>query len=266
MKSHNQNNKTAIITGAYGAIGKAIALALASSNSYNLTLVGRNKIKLENTVSEIINETKNTNIGYELVDLSIKSNIEEFAMEWEGPLHLLINNAATTPRHREETSAGIELQFATNVLGYMWMMEKMSKHMKDVYDSRIVNVASYWAGDLDIVDLEFKVRNYNNDTAYRQSKQADRMLTVVFAEKLKASRISVNSCHPGDVNSKLSNNLGYGGHESPARGAETPVWLALSDDMIGRTGGYYVNKKKSHCSFSSDDQSLKELYSKCQSY
>jgi len=40
------------------------------------------------------------------------------AAEWEGPLHVLVNNAGTTPRQRMETLEGIEMQFATNVLGY----------------------------------------------------------------------------------------------------------------------------------------------------
>jgi NAD(P)-dependent dehydrogenase (short-subunit alcohol dehydrogenase family) len=35
---------------------------------------------------------------------------------------VLINNAAVTPRTREETNEGIELQWATNVLGYFWMI------------------------------------------------------------------------------------------------------------------------------------------------
>jgi NAD(P)-dependent dehydrogenase (short-subunit alcohol dehydrogenase family) len=91
-----------------------------------------------------------------------------------------------------------------------------------------VNVASYWAGGLDLGDLEFKRRPYDNDQAYRQSKQADRMLSVAFAERLREHRVWVNACHPGDVRSRLSANLGFGGHETPEQGAATPVWLATA--------------------------------------
>jgi len=52
-----------------------------------------------------------------------------------------------------------------------------------------------------------------------------------FAKKFATEGITVNSCHPGDVNSKLSNELGFGGHESPVEGASTPVWLATSPDL-----------------------------------
>ena len=116
------------------------------------------------------------------MDLSSKKSIIDLASRWTGPLQLLINNAATTSRLRTETPEHIEMQFATNVLGYFRMTEHFMKFMKDQTDARIVNVASYWAGGLDMDDLEFKKREYDNDAAYRQSKQANRMLTVAFCK------------------------------------------------------------------------------------
>jgi retinol dehydrogenase-13 len=145
----------------------------------------------------------------------------KMADRWQGPVHVLVNNAAVTPGRRQLTPEGIELQFATNVLGYFWMIEAFTEQLKQSSPARIINVASYWAGGLDIHDLEFKHRPYDNNAAYRQSKQADRMLTVAFARRLRPFGITVNACHPGDVNSTLSNNLGFGGHESPDEGAST---------------------------------------------
>jgi retinol dehydrogenase-13 len=45
----------------------------------------------------------------------------------------------------------------------------------------------------------------------RISKQANRMLTVTFAKRLKPYGIAVDACPPGAVNSWLSNDLGFGG-------------------------------------------------------
>jgi NAD(P)-dependent dehydrogenase (short-subunit alcohol dehydrogenase family) len=130
----------------------------------------------------------------------------------------------------------------------------------------VVNVASYWAGDLDLDDLEFKRRPYNNNTAYRQSKQANRMLTVAFAERLHKHGVTVNACHPGDVSSNLSNNLGFGGHESPADGARTPAWLAT--DPIGQreTGKYFENMQMRRCRFAEDSGKVEALYQACLAY
>jgi retinol dehydrogenase-13 len=93
------------------------------------------------------------------------------------------------------------------------MTTAFQDHLARSAPARVVNVASYWAGGLDLEDLEFKRRRYDNDGAYRQSKQADRMLTVAFAERLERSHVTVNACHPGDLVSTLSRNLGFGGHQ-----------------------------------------------------
>jgi retinol dehydrogenase-13 len=158
------------------------------------------------------------------------------------------------------------MQFATNVMGYYWMISYFTPHLKKAGHSRIVNVASYWAGNLDLNDLEFRSRFYNNDTAYRQSKQADRMLTFAFAEKLKGTGITVNACHPGDVRSTLASNLGYGGHESPEQGAATPVWLATSEDVAHITGKYFEHLNESYCQFSTNTEAINKLFELCASY
>ena len=73
--------------------------------------------------------------------------------------------------------------------------------------------------------------------------------------------ITVNACHPGDVNSKLSNDLGYGGHESPDQGARTPVWLASDDAVAEVSGCYFERRAQVHCPFgaSADDQRTPDL-------
>jgi len=260
------NKRVVIVTGAYGEIGKAIAESIAKNHLYEVVLVGRNEKRLVDAVTEIQSNTLNKLTRYEVVDLSRKSSVEKLAAEWKGPLHVLVNNAGTTPRQRMETPEGIEMQFATNVLGYLWMISHMNKFMHNVDDARIVNVASYWAGGLNFDDLEFKHRFYNNDSAYRQSKQANRMLSTYISEKLAVDGIIVNACHPGEVNSKLSNDLSFGGHESPAQGAATPVWLATSYETAKFTGKYFEYIQQVPCKFSTDHKQMERLYKLCEGY
>lgn len=258
-------NRTAILTGAYGAIGKAIAEGLAKTR-LQLVLVGRDESKLMELEEELYNSTGNEFISHRAVDLSDKNAVETFANSWKGPLHLLVNNAATTPRDRQQTSSGIEMQFATNVLGYFWMMEFFYPYMLNQEDARIVNVASYWAGNLDINDLEFKKRPYDNDIAYRQSKQADRMLTAAFARKLAPENIAVLAAHPGDVRSKVSRNLGYGGSDSPEKGAETPLYCATDPALRGVTGKYFEHMEETFDPFVARQEAVKRLYEVCSGY
>ena len=261
-----KGNQVVLVTGATGAIGQAIARQLAMKETYTVVLLGRDEQKSRRAVAEIKRATGSDAVWYELADVSRKSSIQDLAARWPGQLDVLINNAAVTPRQRLETPEGIELQFATNVLGYVWLTEALAEHLKLSAPSRIVNIASYWAGGLDVNDLEFKRRRYNNNEAYRQSKQANRMLSTAYAERLRTDQIMVNSCHPGDVNSKLSNNLGFGGHESPDQGAETPVWLATSPVGASQTGKYFEREREVRCRFAADKTAVEALYEACLRY
>lgn len=256
----------ALVTGASGAIGKAIAERIAANHDYQVVLLCRDAQKGAAAVRDIQRRTDNPKVRYELVDVSRYSSIRALANRWQGPVDVLINNAAATPRDRQETPEGIELQWATNVLGYVWMIQAFRRNLERSSPSRVVNVASYWAGGLDLSDLEFKRRRYNNDLAYRQSKQANRMLTVTLAEELGSGGITVNACHPGDVNSTLSRNLGFGGHETPDEGARTPAWLATEATGRDTTGKYFEHMREVSCQFASDRHALASLYARCQSY
>ena len=263
---HSSASTVYLVTGATGAIGKAIARQLAAKPNAEVVLVCRNQSKAEQAVTEITTATRNPKVRFELADLSRHKDIQNLAKRWTGPLHVLINNAACTPRARQETPEGIEMQFATNVLGYFRLIEAFTDVLKASAPSRIVNVASYWAGGLSLDDLEFTRRRYDNDSAYRQSKQANRMLTVAFSDKLQAYGISVNACHPGDVNSTLSNDLGFGGHESPDQGAATPVWLATHSIGIETTGRYFEHKHEVDCGYNQNKQAINALYQACAAY
>ncbi len=260
------DRRTAMVTGANGAIGKAIALAIASDPGYRVVLLCRDEKRAVAAAQEVRARSGNREVTHALADLSRHASIRELAKTWRSALHVLVNNAAVTPRRREETPEGIERQFATNVLGYYWMMGAFSKHLLSSAPARVVNVASYWAGGLDLSDLEFRRRGYDNDRAYRQSKQADRMLSAAFAQRWQGTNISVNACHPGDVNSTLSNNLGFGGHQSPEQGAATPAWLATSKQAATVSGGYFEDRRQVRCPFAADEREVGALVECCSRY
>jgi NAD(P)-dependent dehydrogenase (short-subunit alcohol dehydrogenase family) len=259
-------NRIALVTGATGAIGSAIAAGLARLPDLELVVVGRNPGKLEEVVATLRREAGHLRIRGETVDLCSLESIRALASRFEGPLDILVNDAAVAPPHRQETAEGIELVFATNVLGYVRMTQALWPALRMAPGSRVVNVASYWAGDLELDDLEFKRRRYDNDVAYRQSKQANRMLTVAWAARLEQDQISVNCCHPGDVNSRLSNALGFGGSESKAQGAATPLWLATSKEVSGVSGKYFEHGQRASCRFSQDLAKIEELVRICDAY
>jgi NAD(P)-dependent dehydrogenase (short-subunit alcohol dehydrogenase family) len=257
--------RVAIVTGANGAIGQEICAGLATQG-FAVVMVCRNPERANRAAQWVTRAVAGAVVRTELVDLSRREEIFAFASRWQGPLDALVNNAAIAPRQRSETSEGIEMEFATNVLGYVWMMRAFEDALRASAPARVVNVASYWAGDLALDDLQFRRRAYDNDMAYRQSKQADRMLTVAFAKRWPQSEVTVNACHPGDANSALSNALGYGGHESPKQAADTPVWLATDPSLAGVTGKYFASRQMRPCEFAGDAKAIAALDEICAAF
>ncbi|MBN2341632.1 MAG: SDR family NAD(P)-dependent oxidoreductase [Deltaproteobacteria bacterium] len=264
MSPEKTTTRTALVTGGAGAIGRAIVEGLMV-RGYHVTAVVRTE-RQGVALANALQRADRADMQFKTCDLSSADDIRSLAAGWVGPLHVLINNAATCPRKRTESAEGIEMQFAVNVLGYFRMIHAFTDILQASAPSRIVNVASYWAGGLDANDLEFRHRSYDNDSAYRQSKQANRLLTAAFAERLQPLGITVNSCHPGDVRSKLSGDLGFGGHETPAQGAATPLHVATAAEIVDTTGKYFANLHQERCRFSEDKALAEHLFQICESY
>lgn len=257
--------KRAVVTGASGAIGRAIVDQLIALG-YHVIALCRSEERGRLLVREAQEAHPEAKVEYLAADLSLESEIIRVVASISKPLDVLMNNAATTPPQRMESGEGVELQFAVNVLSYLRLTLALLPHLKGSPMARVVNVASSWAGNLDLSDLQFERRAYNNNTAYMQSKQANRMLTSALAEALKRVGIAVNAAHPGEVNSKLSNSLGFGGHESAEKGAETPVWVADSPELQGVTGKWFVYLRQTPCQFNRDEDAIHELYNICLGY
>jgi len=282
----------AIVTGATQGIGLAAAKKLALMK-YTVILVCRDDDRGSAAAKNIRQETKNEQVFNETADVGMwvditalkKRYLEKKYEERYGRLRVLVNNAAECPKTQKfvklpqvcnESKEGYSLfntekQFATNVLGYHFMIRAFSQELltsaKEKRKPRVVNVASNWAGDLDLNDLHFKKRRYDNDSAYRQSKQANRLLTVSWAERLPG--VLVNACHPGDPCTKLSRQLGYNLHATrDCSICKSPVYLATTDDDIGTGGWFESNCRKLKCRFASSSftKVRAQLFNICESF
>ena len=86
--------------------------------------------------------------------------------------------------------------------------------------------------------------------AYSRSKLCNILFTRELARRVSGTGVTANCLHPGFVNSRFGDNnpglVGFGTRIakqllaiSPERGAETPVYLASSPAVEGKSGGYY---------------------------
>jgi hypothetical protein len=163
--------RVAVVTGATGAIGRAMARRIAERPGFEVVLACRDGVRAELAGREIVRATGHSAVRFEPVDVSRRSSVEALAARWNGPLHVLVNNAA--------------------------------------------------------------------------------------------GGVTANACHPGDVRSALSGNLGFGGSQTPDEGARTPAWLATGPTGGRITGRVFESLKEVPCPFGADRAAVEALYRAC---
>jgi retinol dehydrogenase-14 len=264
--------KVCLVTGASSGIGKATALGLANMGA-TVVMVCRDVNKGEAALSEIKRNSSNTSVDLLLADLSsqeaIRSLVKEYKSKYQ-QLHVLINNAGIYYTKRHVTVDGLEAMFAVNYLARFLLTNLLLDIIKSSAPARIINVAgAYHAkGKINFDDLQGE-KDFDGQRANHQSKLADVLFTYELARRLKGAGVTANCLHPGMVATdlidkdkdfpvffkylyKLSRPL----MKSPAKGAETSIYLASSLEVEGVTGQYFVNKKIAESSPESHDPQL----------
>lgn len=270
-------DKVVIITGANRGIGKEAAKEIAKLGA-KVYMACRSLDLANEARDEIIKETKNEKVFVLELDLASVESINKFVKsfkEKQNRLDVLINNAGISSRTKRLNDADIELTFAINVLGHHYLTRLLVELLAKPNHARIINVASEYAGGLDLNDINFDKRNYDRTVAYKQSKQANRMLTREWAKRLVDKNISVYSMTPGWVpntdlfreesafSKAVIKTAGVVGGRSVERGADTIVWLSSSNKIDGNNGGFFKDRKELHCQFKNSEEE-KKLWDKCE--
>jgi NAD(P)-dependent dehydrogenase (short-subunit alcohol dehydrogenase family) len=243
-------------------VGKEIAAQLAALGA-EVILGCRDGKKGAATAAEITRQAGSAKLVVMQLDTSSQASIREFAREFRRKyrrLHVLINNASgnrgTLPKIM--SADHIELTFATNVVGYFLLIQELRDVLKASAPARIINVASAYASDLDLDDLQFDRRPFESFKSYAQSKACDRLLTWALARRLKGTGVTVNAMTPGlimtglyrDASRELVERLrGYSGGRTAAQGADTGVWLASAPEMEHVSNKFFEDRQEVECEF-----------------
>ena len=242
-----------LVTGANSGIGEATALGLARFGG-TVVMACRSATRGEAARQDIVRQSGNSRVSLELVDLASEASTRAFAEAFRrkySRLDVLINNAGLYTPHRNVTADGLEQTFEVNYLSGFLLTHLLLDLLKKSSPSRIVNVSSraHQGSTIRFEDLQGE-RRYSGYRAYGQSKLAQVLFTRELARRLEGTGVTVNACHPGVIRT----NLGMGGSsvvvrfvrmffKGPERGAETPIYLAVSPDVEGVTGKYFANKR-----------------------
>jgi NAD(P)-dependent dehydrogenase (short-subunit alcohol dehydrogenase family) len=191
------------------------------------------------------------------VDVTDLASIRAFASAVAtrfGKLDVLVNNAGVWFTDRRETPSGVELTFATNVLGPHLLTELLLPTLRAGDHARVVNMVSGFSGDYDVTDLQFRRRPFDGGKAYAQSKRALSLLTWGLAARTPETGVTANAAEPGFVRTGFNRNAsGFRASMinfsarlfavSPAKGADTPLWVATAPELAGVTGQRFAARK-----------------------
>jgi retinol dehydrogenase 14 len=267
-------NKTCLITGASSGIGRVTAEALAAKGA-TVIMVCRDRKKGEDAQSEIKRSTGNDRVELLIADLSEQRQIRRLAAEVKerfSELHVLINNAGIWSNQRALTADGYEATWAVNHLAYFLLTDELIDLLKASAPARIINVSSDYhnLGQIDFDDIQLS-KGYSGGRAYGQSKLANVLFTYELARRLEDTEVTANCLHPGAVNTAFFNNvkgvfgfftsIGKPFFRTPAKGAETVIWLASAPEVEGVSGKYFFDRKQKRSSPKSyDADAAKKLW------
>ena len=166
-------------------------------------------------------------------DLSSIAETRKLAEEANaaGPFDAIIHNAGVGYRERRvDTIDGLEHLFAINVLAAYTLTALISP------PRRLIDLGSgmHRGGDLRLDDFQWRHRRWNGAQAYSNSKLFDVVLAFAVARRFPA--VLSNAVEPGWVATKMG---GAGAPDDLKQGAETQVWLAVSDDPRATVSGRY---------------------------
>ena len=253
-----------LLTGATRGIGRAAAIELARKGA-EVALVGRDSERVEAVAREARAAGGGAPVHEHVADLTLMADVRTLADEVRGrygQIDVLANNAGALFASRLLTAEGFERTFALNHLAPFLLTNLLRDRLRG---GRVVTTASdaHTGGRLDLDDLQSE-RSYAAMRVYGTSKLCNILFTRELARR--APELHANCFHPGVVRTGFGKNehgiwkvltmLGAPFFRSPARGARTLEWLALSDDAAALTGEYVQDERVRAPSAQAQDDTL----------
>uniref|UniRef100_A0A3Q3W6U2 Dehydrogenase/reductase (SDR family) X-linked n=1 Tax=Mola mola TaxID=94237 RepID=A0A3Q3W6U2_MOLML len=245
-----QDGKVAIVTGGSRGIGYEVARHMVRLGAH--VIIG------------IVSRTTPTHtdrmniLEFMKLDLASLQSVRKFVhifKQRDLQLNILVNNAGVMLVPEGRTEDGFEQHFGVNYLGHFLLTWLLLDTLKDSGKcglfSRVVHVSS---SAHRIVFLAFSLSSqyYSAHAAYCDSKLAQLLLSSHLHQELQSGGFPLSSCavDPGMVDSALYRHLWTPLclaqsaiarllFRTPAEGASTVLYAALSPALEGECGGGY---------------------------
>ncbi|XP_070771345.1 polyprenol dehydrogenase [Enoplosus armatus] len=254
-----QDGKVAIVTGGVRGIGYEVVRHMARLGAH-VIIGGRDEQEGLAAVGRICEEYKEAKVEFTKLDLASLQSVRQFVQSFKErdlPLNILVNNAGVMLVPESRTEDGFEQHFGVNYLGHFLLTWLLLDTLKDSgkcgYFSRVVNVSSsaHRIGEVRLNDLN-SCQSYSAHAAYCHSKLAQLLFSYHLHQELQRGGVPLSSCavDPGMVDTALYRHLwtplclaqstiAHLLFRTPAEGAATVLYAALSPVLEGECGGGY---------------------------
>jgi deazaflavin-dependent oxidoreductase (nitroreductase family) len=248
------DGRVIVLTGATSGIGLAAAEALARLGA-SLVLVGRDAALAHGAAVRVARASGNTEVRPVVADLASLRQVHALADDLARlpRLDALVHCAGLWHLRRAVSVDGLEETLAVNHLAAFVLTDRLLPLLRATAGSRVVSVSSHaaYGGRVHWSDPGWERGRYGPYGAYAQTK----VLNVLFTREL-ARRVAARgdggplavAVAPGGVRTKLLHEAGPLLHGfmklfavSPARGAETLVWLASAPDLPPDAAGSWYS-------------------------
>jgi NAD(P)-dependent dehydrogenase (short-subunit alcohol dehydrogenase family) len=258
--------RVAVVTGASSGIGLAAAEELAR-RGWSIALVGRDQDRLAAATQRVRTAAavaRAVPIESFRCDFAVLDEVRALAASLRKAyprIDVLANNAGGSLASRRATVDGFEATMHTNHLAPFLLSHELRERVRG---GRIINTASgaHVQGRLDPEDLSSERQTYRPLSIYGSAKQANILFAAEAARRWPD--IVSTSYHPGLVRTNFGRDnrlysyfLRYApGLRTPAKGAETLVWLATANAAALRSGAYYVDERERRPAAKATDPAL----------
>ena len=197
MAGSDFTGRVALLTGAGGGIGRALARRLASMG-YALALVGRSEEKLRAAAADAGCADEALLIPGDLTDPAFLQGVVGCVLDRFGRLDLLVNNAGICfVKPLEETSyAELDAMLKTNVYAPYMLCRDAVAPLKRSDCAAIINIGSVVSH-----------KGYATQSAYGAAKHALLGMTKALAAEVYRDGIRVHILCPGAVNTEMARTV-----------------------------------------------------------
>jgi len=282
----NAKGKIVLITGANSGIGYQLVREF-NLRGAKVYLLVRSEERGREAVRDLAQRygCDSTRMIVRKCDLASFASVRQFCETFETDedyIDVLCNNAGIMflPKYKV-TEDGHELTVQSNHLGHFLLTELLLTKLENSPNgARIINVSSKLHVNADSSSIEKmdSKKDYGIFKAYARSKLAQVIHAVEMTKRLRrlnsATKVTINSCHPGAVDTSLVRISIYQNYIKPIikpflwyffktaqDGAQTPLFLALSKKINGVSGKYFSDCAEVPCHpLANDEAACQDLY------